>query len=92
MKKLAKRDALCLAAVAVLVGVLSLGAGKGKGKDVPADERHLSVYDALKSGRNRSDTELMCGTCHSKSSIPLPKDHPPKEQCLICHPPVANKR
>lgn len=83
--KLTGRDWLIVAIVAVLVGFLSLGAGKGKGKDVPQDERHKALYDAMKSGRTWAATELICATCHGQSSIPLPKNHPPKEQCLICH-------
>lgn len=88
MKKMRGRDSLFIAGVVVVVGVLALGAGRGKGKNVPADDRHKSVYDSLKNHRNRADIELLCCTCHGKSAIPLPKDHPPKEQCLICHLPV----
>ncbi|HBG05247.1 MAG: cytochrome C [Geobacteraceae bacterium GWC2_58_44] len=85
MKKISGRDYLLLAAVAVLIGVLSLGSGRGKGKNIPLDDRHRTVYDAIKEGRSRAESELICATCHSKSSIPLPKEHPPKEECLICH-------
>ena len=92
MKKISGRDSLCIAAGVLLLCVLTLGAGRGKGKSVPADDRHGSIYEGLKAGRSRADTELLCSTCHGKSSIPLPKDHPPKEQCLICHPPVAVKK
>jgi hypothetical protein len=89
--KLSSRDYLCIAAVVVLLVVLALGSGKGKGKNVPFDDRHRSIYQGLKSGRSRADSELLCATCHGPSSIPLPKDHPPKEQCLICHLPAAAK-
>jgi hypothetical protein len=92
MKRISGRDLLCIAAAAVLIGVLMLGAGKGKGKNIPLDDRHRPIYDTLKSGRNRAETELICTTCHSKSSVPLPKDHPPKEQCLICHLLTDGKR
>jgi hypothetical protein len=85
MNKISRRDLFIIIALAVLVGVLSLGSGKGKGKNVPADDRHKSIYEGLKSGRSRADTELICTTCHGNSSLPLPKNHPPKEQCLICH-------
>ena len=85
MKRVTIRDYLCIAAVGALLVFLALGAGKGKGKNVPLDERHRSCYEGLKNGRSRSDCELLCVTCHSNSSIPLPKNHPPKEQCLICH-------
>ena len=83
--KLSRRDYFTGAGVALLIAVLAFGTGKGKGKDIPQDERHQASYDALKSGKDRTEVELICTTCHSKSSLPLPKGHPPKEQCLICH-------
>jgi hypothetical protein len=83
--KVTGRDWLIAACVTVLIGFLSLGAGKGKGKNVPLDDRHRPLIDAMKSGRTRAATELVCATCHGRSSIPLPGKHPPKEQCLICH-------
>lgn len=92
MKRISGRDFLYLAAVAVLIGFLAFGAGRGKGKHVPADDRHRPIYDALQSGQSRTDTELICTTCHSRSSIPLPNNHPPKEQCLICHLPAEAKK
>lgn len=91
MNRLSRRDALCFAAVAVLVGLLAVGAGRGKGKNVPSDDRHRMIYEAIKGRRDRADTELICITCHNKSSLPLPKDHPPKEQCLLCHLPIDDK-
>jgi len=83
--KVRRRDAIFIAAIALLLGVLAIGTGKGKGKSIPLDERHRPSYQALQSGRSRADVELVCTTCHSASSLPLPKRHPPKEQCLICH-------
>lgn len=85
MKKIGARDWFWIAAVAALVGFLSLGAGKGKGKNIPVNDRHRPLYDAIREGRSLSETELICATCHGRSSIPLPNGHPPKEQCLICH-------
>lgn len=83
--KLGGMDWLMAAGVTVLIGFLALGAGKGKGKNVPLDDRHKPLSDAMKAGRAQAATELVCATCHGRSSIPLPKNHPPKEQCLICH-------
>jgi len=85
MKKIRGRDLLLLGAAGVVIGFLSLGAGRGKGKNIPLDDRHRPIYDSIKEGRGRVETELVCATCHSKSTIPLPKGHPPKEECLICH-------
>ena len=83
--KLSRRDYFSIAAVVLLIAVLAFGTGKGKGKDIPLDDRHRPSYDALQSGKNRAEIELVCTTCHCKSSLPLPDGHPPKEQCLICH-------
>ena len=90
--KITSRDYLSIAALVALTAFLAFGSGKGKGKNLPTDDRHRSMYDSLKTGRSRTDTELLCATCHSKSSIPLPKEHPPKEQCLLCHLPEPAKR
>jgi hypothetical protein len=78
-------DYVCAGSVMLLVAVLTFGSTKNRGKDVPLNDRHRPIYDATKGGRSRGETELICATCHGKSSIPLPKNHPPKEQCLLCH-------
>lgn len=85
MKALTERDFLYIIVLLVLLSVLTIGSTRGKGREVPLDDRHRSIYEAIKAGRNRAETELVCASCHSKSSLPLPKNHPPKEQCLICH-------
>jgi hypothetical protein len=83
--QLSKKDYLTIAGGAVLLALLALGTGKGKGKDIPLDDRHRPSYDALRGGKSRAEVELICTTCHSQSALPLPKKHPPKEQCLLCH-------
>jgi hypothetical protein len=83
--ELHKRDYWTIAAIVPLLVVSVLGTGKGKGRAIPMDERHGASLAALKAGKNRSEVELVCTTCHSKSSLPLPAQHPPKEQCLSCH-------
>lgn len=83
--KLNERDFLCIVVLVVLLATLIVGASHGKGREVPADERHRTIYQGIKSGRSRAESELVCSTCHGQSALPLPKDHPPKEQCLICH-------
>lgn len=85
MLKLKRRDLFLLLSLAGLIVFLSLGAGRGKGKNVPVDDRHRPIYDARKGGRSLAESQLICATCHSKSSIPLPPGHPPKEECLLCH-------
>ncbi|TSK08008.1 MAG: cytochrome C [Geobacter sp.] len=88
--KLSGSDWLMVAVGLGLVAILSVGVGKGKGKAVPLDERHKPFYLAVKGGQSQPQTEALCATCHGQGSRPLPKNHPPKEQCLICHP-MPNK-
>jgi hypothetical protein len=83
--RLSRRDYYTIAAVVVLIAVLAFGTGRGKGKPIPLDDRHRPSYDAINGGKSHVEIELICTTCHSKSSLPLPQGHPPKEQCLICH-------
>ena len=85
MAKLNGRDYLFIGVLIFLMAVFTVGSGRGKGKAVPVDARHRPIYEARKVGRSQVETELVCSTCHGKNSIPLPKNHPPKEQCLICH-------
>ena len=87
--KLCRRDYISIGAVVLLIAGLALGTGKGKGKSIPLDDRHRPSYDALRGGKSHAEVELVCTTCHSKSSLPFPKNHPPKEQCLICHGQLA---
>ena len=84
--KITVRDWLIAACLLVLIAFLSAGTGRGKGKGVPHDGRHQPLYAAIKDGRSQAETEIVCTTCHGVSSLPLPRNHPPKEQCLICHP------
>lgn len=85
MKELKGVDYVMIAVLAALVAVLIIFPSKGKGKHVPVDPKHLPIYDSIKEGRTQAETELVCVTCHGKSLMPLPPNHPPKEQCLICH-------
>ncbi len=83
--KVTKREWLTIAAVAVVLVVLIMSTAHEKAKRVPSDEKHRAFYEAVEKGRNRIEVERGCVTCHSAQAIPLPKKHPPKEQCLICH-------
>jgi len=34
----------------------------------------------------KKEAEKFCGECHDENkNNPLPKDHPPKYRCLLCH-------
>ena len=83
--KVTKRDLLVIAAVAIVLVVLIMITAREKAKRVPADDKHHTFYQAIEKGRDRIDAEKGCITCHNPQAIPLPKKHPPKEQCLICH-------
>ncbi len=83
--KVARREWLTIAAVAVVLAVLIMSTAREKAKRVPADEKHRAFYEAIARGQSRIEAERGCITCHSDQATPLPKKHPPKEQCLICH-------
>ena len=83
--RVTKRDLLTIAAIAVVLFVLIMSTAHEKGKPVPVDEKHRAFYEAMKKGQDRIEAERDCITCHNSQAIPLPKKHPPKEQCLICH-------
>ncbi len=83
--KLRKRDLLTITVVGAALAVLIMSTGREKAKPVPVDDKHRSSYEAMKKSTNRTEVEKACATCHNTQSIPLPKKHPPKEQCLICH-------
>ncbi len=83
--KVTKRDLLTIAAVVLVLVVLIMSTTRDKAKRVPGDGKHRAFYEAMKKGQDRIEVERGCITCHNSQAIPLPKKHPPKEQCLICH-------
>jgi len=85
MIKITKKDFFMILGIALLLVILIISGTRNKGRQVPGDEKHRPFIDALAKGSDREVTEKGCVTCHNPQSLPLPKDHPPKEQCLICH-------
>jgi hypothetical protein len=83
--KVTKRDLLTIGAVVLVLVVLIMSTARENTKQVPADDKHRAFYEAMKKGWNRMEVERGCITCHNSQAIPVPKKHPPKEQCLICH-------
>ncbi len=83
--KVMKRDLLAVAAAAVVIVALIMVATREKAEPVPADDKHRAFYEATEKGGGRVEVERACIKCHNSQTIPLPKKHPPKEQCLICH-------
>ena len=83
---LRKRDQGFVAVVVGLLLVLTLNSFRDKPKSIPDTDRHRPFREALAKGDRREAVEKGCVTCHSTATRPLPPKHPPKEQCLICHP------
>jgi cbb3-type cytochrome oxidase cytochrome c subunit len=83
--KLGKKDLYFIAPVAVVLLVVLLTSGRDKAPSLPVDERHSGFSEKLAAGRSRVQVEEGCLACHGPQARPLSKNHPPKEQCLICH-------
>jgi len=80
-----KRDWISITIVGALIAMLLVNAGRGKPRDVPLDGKHRPLLEAVAQGKSRETVERLCVSCHNIRAIPLPKKHPPKEQCLLCH-------
>ena len=82
-----RRDLLAVAVIALLLGVLLLSGVMNKARPVPGDASHRPLLWRLAAGGVRAELERECTSCHSSGGgTPLSSTHPPKEQCLICHP------
>lgn len=79
------RDWGFIAVICAVLAILLMSTLKEKPKSVPADEKHRPFLEALAKGGHRQEVEKGCVTCHNERGIPLPRNHPPKEQCLVCH-------
>ncbi len=90
--KLTRRDLIALAIIVIIAIVAITSMGREKAKPIPIDDKHRSFFEAMEKGGDRSEVERRCVACHNPQSIPLPKKHPPKEQCLICHKLRAGRR
>lgn len=84
MLKMTKKDLFVLGIVLLIILALVVGA-RDKAKQVPRDDKHRTFFEAVEKGLNRAEVERGCIECHNLQSLRLPKKHPPKEQCLICH-------
>ncbi len=84
--KIAKRDLIVFGSIIlILIALIFVSTAQKKPKAVPVDDKHRVFYQAMQRGSNRIETEKGCTLCHNPQAIPLPKKHPPKEQCLVCH-------
>ena len=80
-----KRDWLTIVMVVTALTVLIICTVGEKAKRLPADDKHRVFYESVRKGDDRIQVEKGCPSCHNPQAIALPKKHPPKEQCLICH-------
>ncbi len=84
--KIARRDILVVGSVILLlIALIFVSTAQKKPEGVPFDNKHRPFYEAMQRGSHRIETEKGCTICHNPQAIPLPKKHPPKEQCLVCH-------
>ncbi len=83
--KLGRKDLIFIAIVVAFFTFLFWGTGKELGPFVPEDATHREFYQALAQKEKRKDLEKGCPECHQWEF--LPKNHPPKEQCMFCHLP-----
>jgi len=81
-----KRDLGFIAVVGGLLLVLILNSFREKPRSTPDTDKHRPFREALAKGEKREAVESGCVSCHSAATRLLPPKHPPKEQCLICHP------
>jgi mono/diheme cytochrome c family protein len=82
------RDITFAAIIGGLLLVLALNSLRTRPRATPDTPDHRPFAAALARGAQRGAVEKGCVACHGPASRPLPANHPPKEQCLICHPPV----
>jgi len=70
-----KNTLMFIAFVLTVLLVLFLLSSRKKAPLIPSDDLHKNVT-----------TNAACAECHTPGKqAPLKQNHPPKEQCLICH-------
>jgi mono/diheme cytochrome c family protein len=85
------RDIAFTAAAGGLLLLLAFNSLRARPVAMPDSTPHRPFAAALARGEQREAVEKGCVACHSPASRPLSAKHPPKEQCLICHPPVKGR-
>lgn len=80
-----KKDLIFIVALGVILIFLLFRSGSEKARPLPTDAEHSQFIEQMAAGKSRIDVEKGCLDCHNRQARPLPKGHPPKEQCLICH-------
>jgi len=82
---LQRRDWQFIAIIGSLLLLLMINLLRDKPPLTPGDAQHRSFLQALARGEGRAVVEKGCLDCHNQQQWPLPAQHPPKEQCLVCH-------
>ncbi|NOY14521.1 MAG: cytochrome c [Deltaproteobacteria bacterium] len=78
-----KRDILLLLGGLLIIVVLWMAPEESTTR-VPRDQDHLRFYTIVKKDGKKA-AEKFCLDCHNADGVPFPKDHPPKNRCLLCH-------
>ena len=81
--KLKKRD-LILIIVAIGILLFLFAAPPKSTKMLPHDAVHQKLYTLVQQ-KGEMAAEKKCETCHNPQGVALPKNHPPKFRCLLCH-------
>jgi cbb3-type cytochrome oxidase cytochrome c subunit len=82
-----RRDWIFIVLAGLLLGLLVVKGTNRRAKKLPGDAVHRPFAASLAQGVNREIVEKGCPACHNPVVRPLSPEHPPKEQCLICHGP-----
>lgn len=83
--QLSRRDWIFIAVIGAVLAILLVNGLREKPKKIPGDVTHRLFLRSLSKGVGREEVERRCLDCHNLQVRPLPRAHPPKEQCLLCH-------
>jgi hypothetical protein len=83
--RVTRRDWMFIAVIGAVLAILLVNGFREKPKKIPDDAAHHPFLKALSQGNKREEVEQRCINCHNPRTAPLPRQHPPKEQCLLCH-------
>lgn len=80
---LKKRDWI-LIALSICLLLFLFAAPPKTTKMLPYDQVHQKLYTVVQK-QGEMAAEKQCETCHNPQGVALPKNHPPKYRCLLCH-------
>ncbi len=82
---ISRKDWAFIAIMGAVLVIFIFISGKETTKKVPYDDTHRPFYEMLKKTGSKIETEKGCEQCHNAKDVPLPKNHPAKNRCLLCH-------